>query len=360
MRILFATFHPYIPQIAGGAQATAHELAQELRSRGHVVGVHAGLLETGWIGLRARVLLSGRVLLKAWSRPAIRDESLGYPVYRSWYPWETIGQVNAEFRPDVVVAQSGQTVRMAKGYQNVGARIVMYFHNVEFDTDLAGDPRELRPTPCVANSQFTALKYKERFGLDPTIIYPLIKPEAYRTQTDASSVIFINPHPDKGVELATKLAAGCPKIPFIFVESWTLGADEKAQLRSVAKTLPNVTLFPRTMDMRKIYGRAKIVLVPSRYQETFGRVAAEAHLSAIPVLASRHGGLPEAVGPGGVLLDYDAPIDHWAEMLRKLWTDSDFYKQKSEAALHYSCRPELDPDTQVGCFLRVLQSALNG
>jgi glycosyltransferase involved in cell wall biosynthesis len=353
MKILFATSHPYLPQIAGGAQTTAHELAGELQSRGHSVAVHSGLLPTDWIGLR------GRIALKIGPRKAIKDENLGYPVYRSWFPWETASEVDADFRPDVVVAQSGHCVRMAKAHQSYGARIAVYFENVEFDTDLAGDPRELGAIPFMANSQFSASRYKQTFGLDPVVIYPLIDRKAYRTKTQASSVVFINPHPDKGLELAIGLAARCAEIPFLFVEAWTLDNDQKARLQYQLAALPNVTLLPRTQDMRTIYRRAKIVLAPSRYQETFGRVAAEAHVSAIPILASRQGGLPEAVGPGGVLLDYDAPINHWAEMLRRLWTDSDFYKQKSEAALHYSRRPELDPETQVGCFLRVLQNALN-
>jgi glycosyltransferase involved in cell wall biosynthesis len=351
MRILFATSHPYPPQIAGGAQSTAHELAQELQSRRHVVAVHSGLLKTGWLGVR------DRVILKTVPHKAAIDEKLGYRVYRSWRPWEAALEVKTHFCPDVVVAQSGHCVRMAKAYQNAGANIAVYLHNVEFDTDLAGDPRELGPIPYIANSQFTALEYKEHFGLDPVVIYPLIKRAAYRTQSDGSSVVFINPHPDKGLELATRLAAQCPEIPFLFVEAWTLGKKEKARLQATLKGFPNVTLLPRTQDMLAIYRKAKIILAPSRYQETFGRVAAEAHLSGIPVLASRRGGLPEAVGPGGVVLDYDAPIDDWAAALRNLWAGGALYEDKAEAARNYSLRSELDPDMQVVRFLQVMEMA---
>jgi len=258
VRILFASSHPYIPQIAGGAQSSTHELARELGSRGHAVGVHSGLLGRGWLGLR------GRLALKLRRRRAYNDQSLGYPVYRSWFAWEGAAEVNRDFAPEVVVLQSGQPVRMAKAFQELGARIVVYFRNVEFDTDLGGDPRQLRPHRCIANSQFTAARYKEAYGLDPVVIYPLIQPERYRTETDGSSVVFINPHPDKGVDLAVALARRCPAIPFLFVEAWTLDTAAGAQLRRTLAQLPNVTLAPRTQDMRRTHRRARSVLAPRR------------------------------------------------------------------------------------------------
>lgn len=54
------------------------------------------------------------------------------------------------------------------------------------------------------------------------------------------------------------------------------------------------------------YARAEIVLMPSRY-EPFGIVALEAIAAGCPVVASRTGGLPEAVGPCGVLVPPDDP-----------------------------------------------------
>jgi glycosyltransferase involved in cell wall biosynthesis len=351
LRVLFASSHPYIPQIAGGAQSTTHELARELRSRGHEVGVHAGLIGRGWLGLRSRLVL------KAGVRRAVRDRSLGYPVYRSWFAWEVAAEVYRDFRPQVVVLQSGLPVRMAKAFQQAGASVVVYFHNVEFGTDLGADPRELQPHRCIANSQFTAVSYREAFGLDPVVIYPLIQSQRYRTETDGSSVVFINPHPDKGVDLAIELARRCPSIPFLFVEAWTLEKDAATSLRRALATLRNVTLLPRTHDMRSVYRKARIVLAPSRYQETFGRVAAEAQVSGIPVLASSRGGLPEAVGPGGVILDYDEPIDAWAHAFERMWDDRGYHGRLSAAARGHASRPALDKDRQLDRFLDVLRRA---
>ena len=85
--------------------------------------------------------------------------------------------------------------------------------------------------------------------------------------------------------------------------------------------------------MKTVYGRTKILLAPSKWEEAWGRVASEAHCSGIPVVGSRRGGLPEAIGEGGIVLDYDAPLDDWVASIRQLWNDADHYDRLSAAAL---------------------------
>ena len=109
--------------------------------------------------------------------------------------------------------------------------------------------------------------------------------------------------------------------------------------------------------MKTVYGRTKILLAPSKWEEAWGRVASEAHCSGIPVLGSRRGGLPEAIGEGGVVLDYDAPLDDWVAALERLWSDAAHYAELSAAALAYSGRPQLDPQHQFATFLDVLNRA---
>lgn len=64
-----------------------------------------------------------------------------------------------------------------------------------------------------------------------------------------------------------------------------------------------------------------LLAVPSRY-EAFGRVAAEAMLGGVPVVASAVDGLPEVVGDAGVLVPPDRP-DVLAEAILRLLSDAD-------------------------------------
>ncbi|MCS4086111.1 glycosyltransferase involved in cell wall biosynthesis [Salinibacter ruber] len=72
-------------------------------------------------------------------------------------------------------------------------------------------------------------------------------------------------------------------------------------------------------DMGPVYSETDILVVPSRHQEPFGLVAAEAGMYGIPVIASRRGGLPEIVEHEntGFLVDAEAPqqIARWLEKL---------------------------------------------
>ena len=65
-------------------------------------------------------------------------------------------------------------------------------------------------------------------------------------------------------------------------------------------------------EVMQAYALAAITVVPSRWQEPFGRTALEALAQGSAVIASRSGGLPEIVGPAGFLLDAVTPdaIEH--------------------------------------------------
>jgi D-inositol-3-phosphate glycosyltransferase len=66
--------------------------------------------------------------------------------------------------------------------------------------------------------------------------------------------------------------------------------------------------------------QASALLIPS-HSETFGLVALEAAASGIPVIASRVGGLPEAVGGNGILLD-DRRAESWAAAIDAVLTEA--------------------------------------
>jgi glycosyltransferase involved in cell wall biosynthesis len=350
MKILMCSAQTFIPQTAGGAQTSTDELARELIARGDDVAILAGLDGSGWLGLR------NRWLIKLGVRRAPVDGTLGYPAYRTWFPFKAIDEVVDRFRPNVALLPTWQAMDLARGLTRRGVPVVIYLRDVEFG-DLGGDLRELQGVRYIANSSFTAGAYRAAFGIEPIVVPPLFDAARYRVQSTRRHVTFVNPDPLKGLGVALAMAEQCPDIPFCFVEGWALTPEKRADLMRRIGALPNVTWKARTQDMRTVYGDTRILLAPSRWEEAWGRVVSEAHFSGIPVLASSRGGLPESVGPGGLLVDADAPTEAWVSALRLMWDDAETYRRLSEAALAYAGRPLLNKDTQIEMVSQVLFEA---
>ena len=88
-----------------------------------------------------------------------------------------------------------------------------------------------------------------------------------------------------------------------------------------------------TKNVEEVYLKSDICVVPSRFEEPFGMVAAEAALSGIPVIATRSGGLAEIVQDEitGYLIDIGCP-DQLAERLKALIQQPDLRQQMGKAA----------------------------
>ncbi|AMS39990.1 MULTISPECIES: glycosyltransferase [Aminobacter] len=351
MKVLFAGGNGYTPEFSGGVQSSTHHLVEQLRAHGHEASVLAALFGDGMFGFKARAKM------KLTGQRAVIDSFPGYPVVRAWFPWEAAGFAVEKLKPDVAVVQCHKSVPIGKALEAQGIPLVVYLRNVEFH-ELGGDLSELRQARYIANSEFTARTYGQRFGIESTVIPPTINPAHYATETSGDFVTLINPYEEKGFELAVRIAGRCPDIPFLFVESWKLADDHRARIEQTIAPLGNVRLESRTSNMKTVYGRTKILLAPSKWEEAWGRVASEAHCSGIPVIGSRRGGLPEAVGEGGVVLDYDAPLDDWVETVRRLWQDKAWYDRQSAAARAFAGRAQLDPDAQFATFMGVLEQAV--
>jgi glycosyltransferase involved in cell wall biosynthesis len=324
-----------------------------LRERGHEVGVLAALAPRGLLGFRNRLtrLLSGKTCFPA-------DHTLGYPVFRGWNPCAGVDELIGKWRPDAVVAQSGEVLAIAEAFLERGVPTCAFLRHAHYSV-LGGRPDKASRVLYVANSEFTARCYRDDYGLDCAVFAPLVIPDLYRTETDRSRVVYVNPNPMKGIDLVLRLAAARPDVPFDVVESWTLPDSMVAGARACAARLKNVRWLRAREDMRRIYRHARLVLMPSgvghpEWRESWGRVASEAQLSGIPVLASNSGGLPETVGPGGIVVDTEAPFEEWLSALSELLDNPGTYATCSAAAKRHSERRELSPEYQMDRFVKVL------
>jgi glycosyltransferase involved in cell wall biosynthesis len=81
-------------------------------------------------------------------------------------------------------------------------------------------------------------------------------------------------------------------------------------------------------------------------------------MAGIPVLAASIGGLPEAVGEGGVLLDAEASVEVWSRTLSSLWDDEATYQRYVGLAERRSRRADLAPRTVGDRFESLLRDVV--
>lgn len=354
LKVLFASTHTYLPQRAGGIESNTHDLCIELSMAGDEPAVLAHLDPVGWLAFVNRLR---RKLPFGSAFPA--DRRMGYPVHRGWSLIEGAPEAVRRIRPDVVVVQGSGPVPLTRAFVELDVPTVLYLHDVEFDR-LGGEPPAHPRLQVLANSRFTAERARRELNVESHVVPPLVRPEAYRTNSSRDRVVFVNPNPLKGVEIAFALAERRPDIEFLFIESWKLRPERKAKYHTRASVLPNVEWSAPVSDMREVYGHARVVLVPSMWEEAWGRVATEAQISGIPVLASNRGGLPESVGMGGILVDPEAPLEAWEAALARMWDDPESYEQLAEAALEHSRRPAIQPRRLAARFREIIAAHAAG
>jgi glycosyltransferase involved in cell wall biosynthesis len=321
MKILFASLNYHRPEGFTGVSVTMHTLALAMMRRGHdvalVVGSRSGSVE----------------------RPPA-DLSLGYPVFRCGTA-SALARVLALEPFDALMWHCNEAPPMIKATRARTAHAVAYLQNAEFHLDYA----EAVAWPgfrWVANSRFTAGRFADQFGVRPLVINQPVASADYRVSAQGTHVLFVNPDRRKGVELVLDLAERFPHIPFRFQESWLTDPGATRPLRDRAARAGNIDWHAPIADMRAAFASARLLLMPSVWPESWGRTASEAGVSGIPALATSVGGLPEAVGPGGVLIDPKAPIEYWAAALARLWGDGAYRDELATAARIYALRPEID------------------
>ena len=325
MRILFATYNTYLPQSAGGSESSTHDLCEGLMAMGHKVAVVSTLQKFD------KTWFANRVKSRLQKRQFPVDHSVGYPCYRGWDLEAAAREIIDDFSPDAVIVQAGRPFAVASWFANLNIPVVLYVRDVEFPKDRAKISLN-EYVAFVANSCFTASRLKEYIGADAIVLPPYVNPERYRTETTRKTAVHIGLFPHKGIETSFQLADRRPDIPFVFVESWTLTAKEFKNFEERARQLSNVTIRRRTSDIRKVFSTARVLLVPSEWEEAWGRVVIEAGLNGIPSITSARGGLPEAVGQGGLLVKPEEGLPGWEHALAALWDDPELYQQLSNAA----------------------------
>lgn len=158
----------------------------------------------------------------------------------------------------------------------------------------------------LTDSELSAQNYynSSRINLLPTGIFLDTKRTTVSGPMDPKYITLVNPVPAKGISIVMRLALMAkkkhPNWQFLILESRGTWGQALHTYKQKTEHFTNVSITRHTTDMRLVYQQTKLLLVPSLWYEGFGRVAAEAILNGIPVLASQSGGLPHTVNGGGI------------------------------------------------------------
>ncbi|HEV8025211.1 MAG TPA: D-inositol-3-phosphate glycosyltransferase [Candidatus Nanopelagicales bacterium] len=109
-------------------------------------------------------------------------------------------------------------------------------------------------------------------------------------------------------------------------------------------------------DLADLYRAADVTVVPS-YSESFGLVAIESQACGTPVVASAVGGLPTAVGDGGILVDGHDPRD-FARAIERITTETGL---RAELAIKAASHAQgFGWESTTAGLLQTYQAALHG
>jgi glycosyltransferase involved in cell wall biosynthesis len=335
-KLLFFVIHGYLPDAVGGSERSFHSLFVALAQGGWTVEVVCAHREattvTDWtLGYRCQRVPAGQVMA-------------------------AVAQRIDDLQPDLVMAGPNRTVLpLLEPLAAAGIPAFFYSRMIE---DL-GDGFVFPPgMSVIANSEVNvrhlARHHRHPIGLVP----PTIDPGHYLTEGRVGEfVTFVNPIPVKGLEVAVEIARRLPEVPFLFVKGRWASARIEPDL-SAAAVLPNVEIWPTQTDMRTVYRRTDILLFPSQWEETAGRVIIEAQLNGIPVVASPVGGVPAQVGEGGILVADKTDPAQYAAAIERLRGDRGLHERMSRRALQNSQHPRFSLAAHVRAFIDFVDAEL--
>lgn len=191
------------------------------------------------------------------------------------------------------------------------------------------------------------------------LLHPPIDAERVRVDQPGACITLVNLSHNKGGATLVRLAELMESRPFLGIQGaygeQALGAEgfPGTKEHPTPTGLPaNLKVYAPTERIADTFAFTRVLLVLSR-DESYGRIAGEAILSGIPVVATRTPGLSECLGVAGVYVD-DRDDHHAlrATIERVYATEWD---ERSAAVLDHSQTTQATSALQLRDFERALQ-----
>lgn len=276
-----AYVHAYVPFHNGGAETTLHDLLRVLVKKGHSATV---VLKESPYAVNREYEIEGVKVVQAKDKRTILH----------YVPQSDLLLTHLEC--------SVRTTILGKQFKVPVAQII---HN---NLDLTRSYVGLEPDFLIYNTEWIKADFSDEFDSIPSIVvHPPIIAERYKTDR-GKKVTLVNLFEPKGQDIFYQLAERLPEIEFLAVKG---GYGDQ-----VIRDLPNVEHMDNDFDIKNIFAKTKVILMPSKY-ESYGRVACEALASGIPSIVAPTPGLIEALGNAADFIPREN-VDDWEVALKAL------------------------------------------
>ena len=147
------------------------------------------------------------------------------------------------------------------------------------------------------------------------------------------------------------IAKEMPEVRIVIVGKYDEKLTNLIRKYNIEKYIQVVGFLPYR-EILKLFAESQVVTMPSIWPEPFGRIAAEANMLGVPVVASRVGGLPEVVESGvtGFLVKPGDPEDLAEGVMKALTTKFDREK------IHRITAAKFDSIVAKNHFIHFLES----
>ena len=310
-RLLYlgVNYHPAI----GGAEVTDQLLLEAWVA-------HGGSARAVHLGSGPATVLRGVEVMPVSSRRAMRTAGLAYS-------------------PDLVYAQVGTHALGADLAALLGVPSLTYLHDARPlcpDMEaLVGCDRNCSACPVyhrypthegrallqafdriLAPSRFMADLAGGLLGRgDIVVLHPAVRRVVPEATTTPAAIAMSAAERVKGADLFLQIAERMPDHRFL------LAGRGRASRCGYDPTRHGNVRLAGQLPPGQFYGESWLVLMPSRIPESFGRMAPEAQSAGRIFMGSRIGGIPEAAGESGILVDNYLDPEAWVRAIRALEAD---------------------------------------
>ena len=206
----------------------------------------------------------------------------------------------------------------------------------EFQLALKNADLVITPSPYLSEVTLKYCNFKSE------VIRPFVFSDKTKSDTKGEYITFFNPDVHKGLKVFEEIVNKMPDRKFLVVGKDDYKTDKK-----------NVENLGVVKNIKEVYSKTRLLLIPSIWPEGCPRVGIEAMINGIPFIASGIGGLKEEADGGGIIISDFHNSEEWVNAIKKL-DDKEFYELMTNKSRNKS--KEFDVNEQFKKFDNLLNS----